>query len=347
MRSILHVLPHRGGGGEEMFDMLAGLEGLQHDRCELSPTREPGRALPSIVARWPGIARRARRYDLIHAHGDVVAILILPLLRRRPSVWYSHGLHLLRRMSGARLRVVRAALRAVVSATNRTICSSEAEREDLAELVAPSLRDRLVVVHNGVGLPPPAAPDESARVRRELGVSDDETLCLYLGQLEERKDPGTLVEAVESATDAGLVLALAGEGPLLEPLRARQSPAVRVLGYRDDPQRLLAAADVFVMPSTREGLSLAVLRAMSHSVAVVVSDGPGNPEAVGDAGIVFPASDSAALARVLTALARDPGERERLGRAARARIEGHFRKEHFLAGMAHVYEDVLAETERG
>ena len=326
--------------------MLAGLEGWQHDRCELSPTREPGRALPSIVARWPGIARRAARYDLVHAHGDVVAILILPLLRRRRSVWYSHGLHLLRRMSGARLRAVTAALRAVVSATNRTICSSEAEREELAQLVDPSLRDRLVVVHNGVDLPP-AASDESADVRRELGVSDDQTLCLYLGQLEERKDPGTLVEAVESAADAGLVLALAGEGPLLEPLRARESPAVRVLGFRDDPHRLLAAADVFVMPSTREGLSLAVLRAMSHSVAVVVSDGPGNPEAVGDAGIVFPAGDSAALAGALTTLARDPGERERLGREARARIEEHFRKENFLTGMVRVYEDVLAEPERG
>ena len=347
MRSVLHVLPHRGGGGEMMFDMLAGLDGWRHDRCELSPTRGPARALPSIVARWPAIARRAARYDILHAHGDVVAILTLPLLRRRRSVWYSHGLHLLRRAKGARLRVVRAALRRVISSTNRTICSSEAEREELARLVSASLHERLVVVHNGVDLPQPADPAERTALRGELGVADDQTLCVYIGQLEERKDPTALVDAVEASPDAGLVAALAGDGPLLESLRARESSAVRVLGHRDDPGRLLAAADVFAMPSSREGLSLAVLEAMSHSLAVVVSDGPGNPEAVGDAGLVFPAGDSAALASALVALAGDAGERERLGRAARSRVERQFRKEHFLAGMVRVYEDVLAEPERG
>jgi glycosyltransferase involved in cell wall biosynthesis len=327
-----------------MFNMLAGVEGWQHDRCELSPTRDPGRALPSIATRWPGIARRARRYDVLHAHGDVTAIVTLPLLRRQRSVWYSHGLHLLRRATGTRLRGVEAALRAVVSSTNRTICSSEAERDELARLVAPELRDRLVVVHNGVDLPSPIDATERVHVRRELGASEDHVLCVYLGQLEDRKDPGTVIEAVEAAPDAKLVLALAGDGPLLVSLRARESSTVRVLGFRDDPDRLLAAADVFVMPSSREGLSLAVLKAMSHSLAVVVSDGPGNPEAVGAAGIVFPAGDSAALAQALTALARDPGERERLGQAARTRVERQFRKEHFLSGMTRVYEAVL---ERG
>lgn len=325
-----------------MFDMLATLDGWQHDRCELSSTRAPVRALPVMVARWPRIARRAARYDVLHAHGDVAAIVTLPLLRRQRSVWYSHGLHLLRRATGVRLRVVRAALRAVVSSTNSTICSSWAERDDLRQFVSPSLHDRLVVVHNGVDLPVPMAPGIRERVRREIGVADDQTLCVYIGQLEERKDPGALVDAVEAVADAGLVAVVAGDGPLLEPLRSRESSIVRVLGYRKDRDRLLAAADVFVMPSSREGLSLAVLEAMSHSLAVVVSDGPGNPEAVGGAGIVFPTGDRSALARGLAALARDPGERRRLGMAARARIEQHFRREHFLAGMLSVYEEVLA-----
>jgi glycosyltransferase involved in cell wall biosynthesis len=57
---------------------------------------------------------------------------------------------------------------------------------------------------------------------------------------------------------------------------------------------------------------------------------------------VFPTGDRSALARGLAALARDPGERRRLGMAARARIEQHFRREHFLAGMLSVYEEVLA-----
>ena len=346
MRSILHVLPHGGGGGEGMVDMLAGMDGWRHDRRELSSARDPVRALPSIAMRWPGIARTAAAYDILHAHGDVAAVLTAPLLRRHRSVWHTHGLHFLRRARGPRLGAARASVRRAIGAANRTVCTSHAERDELAQFIDSRLAERLVVVHNGVALPdsPPAA--ERAALRRELGVGEDQVLCLYLGQLEERKAPGTLVDAVESVPGARMTLALAGDGPLLEPLRARVSPAVRVLGFRDDPERLLAAADIFVMPSSREGLSLAVLEAMSHSLAVVVSDGAGNPEAVGDAGIVFPAGDSAALARTLARLTRDLDERRRLGDAARARVENGFRREHFVDRMARVYGEVLAEPAR-
>ncbi|MBW3653432.1 MAG: glycosyltransferase, partial [Actinobacteria bacterium] len=120
--------------------------------------------------------------------------------------------------------------------------------------------------------------------------------------------------------------------------------AIRPLGFRRDPERLLAAADIFVLPSEREGLSFAVLEAMGHGLAMVVCDGPGNPEAVGEAGIVVPAGDVGALAAALAALARDPARRAVLADAARERVAAQFTRERMLAGIAEAYAAALTSA---
>ncbi|HTN23741.1 MAG TPA: hypothetical protein VL120_07110, partial [Solirubrobacteraceae bacterium] len=97
MARVLHILPHRGGGGETYIDLLEGMAGFEHERMPLSAGRTPASAAASIPLRWPRIAAAARRADLVHAHGDVAATLALPLLRAFPSVVTTHGLHFLRR----------------------------------------------------------------------------------------------------------------------------------------------------------------------------------------------------------------------------------------------------------
>ena len=96
-----------------------------------------------------------------------------------------------------------------------------------------------------------------------------------------------------NAQGAPLTLLVAGDGPLRAKVDATASGTVRILGQREDPSRLLAAADIFVMPSQREGQSVAVLEAMRAGLALVVSDGVGNPEAVGDAGWSCPSATRA------------------------------------------------------
>lgn len=339
--SVLHVLPHPGGGGETFLDMLAGLDPPAQRRVALSRSRTPLGALPSLARRWPAVAREASRHSIVHVHGDMASILCVPILRARTSVWHTHGLSFLRRSTGARSVVARAGVRAAVRAADRTICTSNAERDELAAVVDRDALSRIVVVHNGVEPQPSTAPDARAAVRAELGVADDDVLCLSVGRLDEFKDPLTFARAGEAAAkDAPVVAALAGDGPLLPALAAREGRAMRVLGHRRDLARLFAAADVFVLPSTREGLSMALLEAMSRGLPAVVSDGPGNPEAVGEAGIVFPVGDADALATALVRLARDRDERARLGRAARDRVEEHFSRALFLERMAAVYGEL-------
>jgi glycosyltransferase involved in cell wall biosynthesis len=345
MRTVLHLLPHPGGGAETYIDVLEGLDGYRHERVPFSTTRSRRRGVASLIARWPGIARRARAADVVHAHGDIAAILAAPLLRGRPSMITPQGLHRLRRVGGAGAWPVRRSLRAAVGAASRTACSARAERDDLAEILPPRLHGRLVVVLNGVPLPPPVDPARRGRAREALGLGDGDVAALYVGRLEARKDPFVAIDAVETARAKGapVVLLIAGTGPLEPQVSARAGEAVRPLGHRDDVDELYAAADLFVLPSRREGMSFALLEAMSHALVPVVSDGPGNAEAVGEADGVFPAGDEDALSDRLARLATDAATRERLGAAARERIAQELSAEHFLARMRELYEAVVRE----
>jgi glycosyltransferase involved in cell wall biosynthesis len=343
VRRVLHILPHAGGGAETFIDVLEGLDGYEHRRVALSSGRSPAQAAISIPRRWPAIARLAARADVVHGHGDVGGMLSIPLLRGRPSVWSSHGLHLVRRVSGVRRRAVERGLAAVVGSAARSVTCSRAEFDELTAFVG-AAGERVTCIHNGLPIGPLPDPAARDRARAALGLADGDVAALYLGQLEERKDPLTAVRAAERVRERGapLMLLVAGEGPLEGEIRAHAGDGVRPLGFRRDAPALLAAADVLLMPSAREGISYSILEAMAAGLPAIVSDGPGNPEAVGDAGLVHRLGDADDLAEKLTRLASDPGERRRLGAAARVRVEEEFSAERFLARFGAVYEEAVA-----
>jgi glycogen(starch) synthase len=342
-RSVLHVLPHRGHGNERYCDVLEAMDGYSAVRVALTARRQPLFAAPGIVARLPGLARSARSHDLVHVHGEVASLLCLPILRRRRFVVTLHGLHLLRRTRGPARRAVERAVRAIVASADRTICVSHAEREEVASIVPETTLERVATIRNGLPLPPSPAEHNRERARAALGLSDGTCAALFAGQLEERKDPGTAVAAAAGARDAGapIELLVAGDGPLRAELERRAAPGVRILGHRDDVEALLAAADVFVLPSRREGLSYAVLEAMGQGLAIVASDGPGNPEAVGAAGVLVRTGDIDGFARVLARLASDPAERARLGGLARERVASEFAAEEMVRRTRELYNEVL------
>jgi glycosyltransferase involved in cell wall biosynthesis len=348
MATVLHLLPHGGGGAETYLDLLDDLTGYEQRRLTLSAGRTPAALARSLPARVPALASAVRNADIVHAHGDMAAVLSLPALAARPAVWTSHGLHFLRRAEGPVRAGFRGGVRAAIAATARTLCTSAAERDELAPL-AGTHRERLAVVRNGIELPPATGDAERAAARAALGLADEDVAALFVGELESRKAPLVAVAAAEAAHAGGapVVLLVAGEGPQAGEVQARASAAVRPLGYRDDIGRLLAAADVFVLPSEREGLSFAVLEAMGRGLAMVVSDGPGNPEAVGDAGIVVRAGDAAGFTAALSGLARDPARRAQLGAAARERIRTELTAGQLRDGVAAAYAHALGAGAAG
>jgi len=339
-RSVLHVLPHPGGGGETYVDVLSTMPGYRFTRVYVAPSRSAGlRQLPSGIVE---VSRRARAHDLLHVHGEVAGGLFLPLLAARPSVVTLHGLHLLRRLTGLRRKGAALNLGAVVRAADRTICVSKAEYAELSAVVGPVAARRALVVHNGVRLPSPASDVERAEVREELGLAESEPVGIWVGSLDERRDPLTAVRAAERAP---VVLLVVGDGPLRSQVERIAQVSTRVLGQRGDVSRLLAAADFFVLASRREGLSFALVEAMAHGLPAVVTDVAENIEAVDGAGITVPSGDEDAVVDAFRRLVENDAERAALGEQARRRAAELFDAEDMIRRTRAVYDEVLADRQ--
>jgi glycosyltransferase involved in cell wall biosynthesis len=119
-----------------------------------------------------------------------------------------------------------------------------------------------------------------------------------------------------------------GQGPLEQEVRRRAGElglegTVVFTGYREDATRIMGSFDVLAIPSQYDGLSIALLEAMSLGKPAVITRVGGNPEVVehGEHGLVVPSAEPGALADGLVALLQDPGLRERLGQAARRRAQ--------------------------
>jgi glycosyltransferase involved in cell wall biosynthesis len=344
-KTVLHVLPHPGGGGETYVDSLSLMDGYHSDRLHLAPSTTRAVALRAILAGWLAAQRSARSHDLLHVHGEVASTICLLSLATRPSVVTFNGLHLLRRLDGAARRAAKANLRAIVRAASRTICVSESEYSDVLEVGGTGVDRRVVMIHNGITPLSPASLEERATARAEFGVPEGALTGVWLAGLDKHKDPVVAARAaIKVAREGPLALLVAGDGPLrpeLERLALEgKGDVIRVLGHRRDARRVLAAADFFVLSSHREGLSYALLEAMSMGLPPVVSDAPGNPEAVGDAGIVVPRGDVAGFAKAFRRLLRDLPERLALGERARERVAHHFRAEDMVSRTREVYDEV-------
>lgn len=170
----------------------------------------------------------------------------------------------------------------------------------------------------------------SAPVKRaDVGVADDVFLVAAAGRFVRRKGFHTLIEAIARTDGAHLLLAGDGEErDNLQRLAAERGVAdrVRFLGWQADPGPFVAAADVFVMPSTHEPLGNVILEAWALGVPVVSSrsEGPVWMMADGEDGLMFPIEDDTALADCLARLRDDRGLRARIAEGGRRTLDARF-----------------------
>ncbi|MHB1288404.1 glycosyltransferase family 4 protein, partial [Georgenia sp.] len=132
-----------------------------------------------------------------------------------------------------------------------------------------------------------------------------------------------------------------GDGPLRETLAARaerEHLPVHLLGRRDDVPDLLAAADVVVSTATWEGQPLAVQEALRAGAAVVATDVGGTREVTGDAAVLVPGGDAAALAAAVAQVLAADTRRDALRAASRARARALPGPEDVLAQLWSVYQ---------
>lgn len=162
----------------------------------------------------------------------------------------------------------------------------------------------------------------------KLRAAKQGIIVTYVGRLESVKGVDDFLEAIAPLTSefSELKVQVAGWYPEHHPLVEQYQRQVAFLGQVDDVAGILARTDIFVLPSHSEGLSNALMEAMSSSCACVASDVGGNRYLIenGVSGLLFPAGDREALRSHIRRLIQDSAKRKALGDAARARIDAVF-----------------------
>ena len=211
----------------------------------------------------------------------------------------------------------------------------------LVRTIAPSAR--VVELPNHVRLPPVAA------VERHQGA---ELRLLFLGLVGARKGVFELLPAFATALAQypQMRLVVAGNGEVERASRMASELAITdrvtfpgwVAG--DAKEELLAAADLYVLPSHNENFPVSLLEAMSRALPVISTRVGGIPELVRDGcdGVLVEAGDTAALSRAIVSLASDPARREQMGASARSRIADTFSDEVVLPRLYALYDTILA-----
>lgn len=193
--------------------------------------------------------------------------------------------------------------------------------------------ENVFTIANGVDMRRFQVQVDGAALRVELGLPADSRLLLTVGRLTKQKGQWHLIDAAVRVVNAypSAHILIVGTGELDEPLKALARSAglaenIHFLGQRSDIPRLLAACEIFVLPSLWEGLSIALLEAMAAGKPIVTTAVSGSNEVLqhGQTGHLIPPGDSSALAEALRHTLADPEAARRMGLAAQAYVEANY-----------------------
>ena len=214
-------------------------------------------------------------------------------------------------------------------------------------------RDKLRVIHYGLQWQPSPNAERQAlrrRMRTQLGFAQTQPLLAMACRLIEQKGVSDALQAFAGTRSEfpEARLLIAGDGPLRAQLESEATQAgltgsVRFLGWRDDVPQLLAACDLFLMPSLWEGFGLVLLEAMAQGLPVVASRVSAIPEIVvaGETGLLAPPRDVPALREALLTLLRDPPLARHMGLMGMERLETHFSEQRMLDATLALYHELL------
>lgn len=233
-------------------------------------------------------------YDIIHCHSPVGGLITRMAARKArkngTKVFYTaHGFHFYK---GAPLKNWMLYYPVEKLCAHFTDVLITINQEDYA-LAQKKMKAKQVEYVPGVGIDLTKfgqdTVDKSAK-RRELGVPDEATLLLSVGELNENKNHETVIRAIK---DLDVYYIIAGKGDLREHLQSvidgfGMTERVKLLGFRRDVAELYQAADIYVLPSIREGLNLSIMEAMASGLPVVCGQIRGNIDLIDeDGGALF------------------------------------------------------------
>lgn len=295
-------------------------------------------AIPQLLA-----ILREQKVDILHTHlshanilGGIAGRLIgIPVVATLHNVWS---------LSKANITIRSAIERFVLRfLTKKLIAVGQIVAETHQSVFPP---DKLLTIPNPVNKSVDLSQAERDKLRKEIAGDSFQTIILAVGRLLPRKGISELLSAFADVhrRHPHAMLAIAGGGGMGEQYYQEQASSlglngsVRLLGYREDISTLLCTSDLYVNSSHWEGLSVAMLEAMSAGVPVLATTVGDAPYLLADGrGVLVPPGDIEALAREFSGLLEDSDARKALGEKGRAYVEKYHSVESWVDALSQLY----------
>jgi glycosyltransferase involved in cell wall biosynthesis len=296
------------------------------------------------------------RFDIVHTHMPKTGLLgmLAAWLARVPiRINTCHG-EVWATRKGWRRALLKMLDRFTTLLATDTLLVSPSQRDFLLEEgVLPPGKARIIGAGSICGVDSARFhpdPQTRAAVRSELNIKAEQIVLLFVGRLNRDKGVLDLAAAFARLAEqhADLLLLLVGAEEDVPYSRIQQlcddrRAQLRRITFTPAPERYMAAADIYCLPSYREGFGLTIIEAAACGLPAVASQIYGITDAVADGqtGLLFPAGDVALLTENLQRLVENHELRRLMGNAARARAQELYSSQEITNGMQALYDELL------
>ncbi len=264
---------------------------------------------------------RARNYSFIHTHTPIASAIVRLCANKTGTkvIYTAHGFHF---YEGAPLKnwIVYYPIERWLSRYTDVLITINKEDYRRAKK---HFNARKMVYIPGVGVDiSKYIPNKEGRkkIRKELGVSDDQIVLLSVGELNENKNHISVIMAIQGLNYVYVIAGIGENEEVLKKAAIDNDVDLRLIGYRTDISDVYRAADIYVLPSLREGLNVSLMEAMAAGLPVVCGNIRGNVDLVDEnSGATFDPHDSSEMSySIKTVIASD---RKKLGANNKNRIK--------------------------
>lgn len=272
---------------------------------------------------------KKEKYDVIHCNtpiGGVIGRLAGKKCGVNHVIYQAHGFHFYKGASVLNWLIYYPIEKILARYTDSLITINNEDYEFAKKKIRLKNNGNVIFI-NGVGVCD-IKDVPTKEIRSELGIREDDFICISVGDLIKRKNYETLIKAINFCTDDKIKLIVCGEGPRrkkLEKLALKLGVESQVffLGYRSDITELLSNSDCYVFSTEQEGLPRSLMEAMVVGLPCIVSDIRGNIDLIKDesGGYIVNALDYKAFARQIEILSKNREMREKMGLFNREYIE--------------------------
>ncbi|MBQ7579343.1 MAG: glycosyltransferase, partial [Clostridia bacterium] len=283
-------------------------------------------------------------YDLIHCHTPVGGVMgrMMGKKYKIPVLYIAHGFHFYKGAPLINRLVYKTIEKYFARFTDALVTMNE---EDY--LAAKKMKAKNVYKIDGIGYEKQHKIDNVEDLKSDLNIKDDDFVILSVGELNKNKNHIAVIDALHNINDLSIKYLICGRGPKKEYLenvieQYGLDSNVKLLGYRKDIDRILNLANVFVMPSIREGLPMSMMEAMDAGLPIIASDIRGCKDLVENNknGILVNLKDKNGFINAIKTLRNDLLLCEQFGNKNKELIE-KYRTNKILSQMEKIYDHIL------